>query len=302
MLTKDKITEIFCIADDFCKEFEKEIEKHSLPTENGSGRRKRAASLSDSEIITILVCFHFGSFRNFKHYYIYFIKEHLKAEFPQAVSYNRFIELEVRVVTPMMLFLKLCAFGQCTGITYIDSTPIRVCNNKRIKRNKVFKGLAALGKSTMGWFYGFKLHLIVNERGELLNFAITKGNIDDRNPEMIQNLTKTLFGKLFADKGYISATLFEALFCDGIHLVTGIKKNMKNQLMSLKDKVLLRKRSVIETINDELKNIGHAEHSRHRSAHNFIMNLMAWLLAYSFFPKKPSIDIQWEETNQLTLF
>lgn len=276
--------------------------KHSLPTENGSVRRKSVASLSDSEIITILVCFHFGSFRNFKHYYIYFIKEHLKAEFPKAVSYNRFIELEVRVVTPMMLFLKLCAFSQCTVITYIDSTPIRVCNNKRIKRNKVFKGLAALGKSTMGWFYGFKLHLIVNEREELLNFAITKGNIDDRNPEMIQKLTKTLFEKLFADKGYISATLFETLFCDGIHLVTGIKRNMKNQLMSLKDKVLLRKRSVIETINDELKIIGHAEHSRHRSAYNFIMYLMACLLAYSFFPKKASIDIQWEETNQLMLF
>ena len=302
MLTKDKITEIFCIADDFCKEYQKGAKKHGLPPDKASGRRNRAASLSESEIITILTCFHFGSFRNFKHYYIFYVKEHLKEEFPSAVSYNRFIELEARVFAPMLLFLKLCAFGKCTGITYIDSTPIRVCNNKRIKRNKVFADTAKIGKGTMGWFFGFKLHLVVNEKGEILNFAITKGNVDDRNPEMISAMTKELFGKLFADKGYISGGLFEALFCNGIHLVTGIRSNMKNHLMSMGDKILLRKRSVIETINDELKNICHAEHSRHRSTHNFIMNLLAALMAYSFFPKKPSIKVEWVESKQISLF
>ena len=183
----------------------------------------------------------------------------------------------------------------------IDSTSIRVCNNKRITRNKVFQGIAERGKSTMGWFYGFKLHLVCNEKGELLNFSLTKGNVDDRNQDVLNVLTKDLFGKLFADKGYISQKLFEALFNDGVHLVTGIKSNMKNSLMSVRDKILLRKRSVIETINDELKNICHVEHSRHRSTHNFIMNIIAALAAYCFFPKKPSINVEWENSPQLSI-
>jgi len=200
-----------------------------------------------------------------------------------------------------MMYLNLICFGECTGITYVDSTSIRVCNNKRISRNKVFQGLAERGKSTMGWFYRFKLHLVCNEKGELLNFSLTKGNVDDRNQDVLNVLTKDLFGKLFADKGYISQKLFEVLFNDGVHLVTGIKSNMKNSLMSVRDKILLRKRSVIETINDELKNICYIEHSRHRSTHNFIMNIISALVAYCFFPKKPAIKLEWESSAQLAL-
>lgn len=155
----------------------------------------------------------------------------------------------------------------------------------------------------MGWFYGFKLHLICNEKGELLNFCLTKANVDDRNPNVFNVLTNDIFGKLFADKGYISQKLFECLFNDGIHLVTGIKNNMKNRLMNIKDRILLRKRSVIETINDELKNICQIEHSRHRGTVNFLMNLLAALAAYSFFDKKPAIKFQREEFDgQLSLF
>ena len=301
MITTDKIIEIFCIADDFYKEYEFEIHKTAICESNDVKTRNRNTRLSPSEIITILVCFHFGSFRNFKHYYLFFIKEHLKEYFPNAVSYNRFVELEARVFVPLMMCLQLICFGECTGITYVDSTSIRVCNNKRITRNKVFQGIAERGKSTMGWFYGFKLHLVCNEKGELLNFSLTKGNVDDRNQDVLNVLTKDLFGKLFADKGYISQKLFEVLFNDGVHLVTGIKSNMKNSLMSVRDKILLRKRSVIETINDELKNICHVEHSRHRSTHNFIMNIIAALVAYCFFPKKPSINVEWEDSKQLSL-
>lgn len=163
------------------------------------------------------------------------------------------------------------------------------CNNKRIQRNKVFKGIAAVGKSTMGWFFGFKLHLIVTDRGELVNFVITQGNVDDREPIKDENFTRNVFGKLFADKGYIGKELFEMLFINGIQLITRLKKNMKGAMMSFADAILLRKRSIIETINDELKNICQIEHSRHRCFTNFITNMISGLIAYSFFPKKPSI-------------
>ncbi|KAA6310944.1 hypothetical protein EZS27_037840, partial [termite gut metagenome] len=280
MLTPDKIIEIFCMADDFCKEFDLAVQKHQIDTPDKK-RYERPSRMSDSEIITILIGFHFGTFRNFKHYYLFYVQKHLRGEFPNLVSYNRFVELQRKVFIPFVLFLKLICFGQCTGITYVDSTCIRVCHNKRIRRNKVFKGLAEIGKSTMDWFFGFKLHLLCNERGELVNFCLTKGNVDDRNQKVFSVLSKGLFGKLYADKGYISASLFEMLFNKGIHLVTGIKKNMKNRLMSVNDKILLRKRSIIETINGELKNICYIEHSRHRSPANFIMNLLAALGAYS---------------------
>ena len=302
MITTSKITEIYCIADDFCKEFDQEIKKHQISDDTQHKRRNRSRSLSDSEIITIMLCFHFGSFRNFKHYYLFYVSHHLREEFPDLVSYNRLVELQGKVFVPLVLFLKLVCFGECTGITYVDTTKVAVCHNKRIRTNKVFKGLAETGKSSMGWFFGFKLHLVCNEKGELLNFCLTKGNVDDRNPEVFSVLSKDLFGKLYGDKGYISSSLFELLFNDGIHLVTGIKKNMKNKLMSFRDKILLRKRSVIETINDELKNICYIEHSRHRSPVNFVINLLSALAAYSFFPKKPGIKFEVEQSSQLTLF
>jgi len=295
----DKVTEIFVEIDDFCIDFEEDIRHHLL--DGTSKTRIRKSKLSESEIITILVSFHIGSFRNFKHFYINYVLVHLDKEFPDAVSYNRFIELQQKVIVPFMLYLKNRGFGKCSGISFMDSTPIRVCNNKRIRNNKVFKDVAKIGKSTMGWFYGFKLHLIINEKGELLNFSLSKGNVDDRNEQIISNMTDNLFGKIFADKGYISKKLFHMLFSNGMHLFTGIKNNMKNQLMSLKDKILLRKRSVIETVNDELKNICQVEHSRHRSINNFLINTISALTAYCFFPKKPSIKVNWEDSQQLCL-
>ena len=237
-----------------------------------------------------------------KHFYLYFVKIHLNHLFPNTVSYNRFTELMQAAALPMTLFLKSQCMGKGTGISFIDSTPIRVCKNKRIKRNKVFKGLATTGKSTMGWFHGFKLHLVVNDKGEILNFMITQGHLDDREPLKNHSFVKKLKGKLFADKGYINKKLTEVLFLDGLHLITNIRNNMKNVLMELKDKILLRKRSVIETINDELKNICQVEHSRHRSFGNFVTNLIAGLIAYSFFDKKPAIKYQPINTSQLAVF
>ncbi len=189
----------------------------------------------------------------------------------------------------LVIFTKTCCLGDCTGISYVDSTPLRVCKNKRIYNHKVFKGIATTGKSTMGWFFGFKLHLVINEIGQILDFQITQANVDDRKPLEKGSILSKIWGKLYGDKGYVSKKLSSLLFENGIQLVTGIRKNMKNQLMPLRDKILLRKRSVIETINDQLKNICNIEHSRHRSFHNLINNLLAGIAAYSFLPKKPSI-------------
>jgi hypothetical protein len=179
---------------------------------------------------------------------------------------------------------------------------IPLCKNKRIKINKVFKGIAETGKSTMGWFYGFKLHIVINDKGEILNFAITQANVDDREPLKNERFLQAVFGKLFGDKGYISEKLTNILFVNDIHLITNIRNNMKNCLMTMHDKIMLRKRSVIETVNDELKNICQVEHSRHRSFANFLSNIIAGLIAYSFLPKKPSIKYQSINSNQILAF
>ena len=275
-----------------------------LAGEDGVKRRRRKASMADSEIMTILLYFHFGSFRNFKHYYMLFIKGTLKSYFPAAVSYNRFVELESRVFFPLMFFLNLRAFGRCTGITFVDSTMIPVCHNLRRYANKVFKDIATDGKGTMGWCHGFKLHLACNDRGEIISFVLTGANVSDKDPKVFEVLAKRLYGKLFADKGYISQKLFEFLFEDGIQLVTGIRVNMKNRLMPFYDKMMLRKRCIIETINDLLKNTAQIVHSRHRSVNNFIMNLISALGAYCFFDNKPKALTGYviEDTKQLSLF
>jgi hypothetical protein len=285
MIDYSKISDIFCLVDEFCKDFDNITRPFLLGNPS-----KRPSMMSKSEIISICLFFHLSGFRCFKHFYLFYVKRHMQSEYPKTVSYNRFVELSQSVVMPMAIFLKICCLGNCTGISFVDSTPIRVCKNKRIKRNKVFKETATVGQSTMGWFYGFRLHIVINDKGEILNFAITQANADDRDPLKNEAFLKNIFGKLFGDKGYISKELVKILFTGGIHLVTGIRNNMKNSLMSMNDKIMLRKRSVIETGNDELKNICQVEHSRHRSFGNFVVNLLAGLVAYSFFPKKPSIS------------
>lgn len=297
MIDYSKISDIFCLVDEFCKDFDKTTHPFILGKAS-----KRPLTMSKSEVISICILFHLSGFRCFKHFYLFYVQRHMYNEYPHNVSYNRFVELSQSVVMPMAIFLKTCCLGTCTGISFVDSTPIRVCKNKRIKRNKVFKETATVGQSTVGWFYGFKLHIVINDKGEILNFAITQANVDDRDPLKNEGFLKNIFGKLFGDKGYISKELVKILFTGGIHLVTGIRNNMKNSLMSMNDKIMLRKRSVIETVNDELKNICQIEHSRHRSFGNFIVNMLSGLIAYSFFPKKPSINFQTIKSNQLKAF
>lgn len=302
MISNDKITDIFFQIDEFSKVFEPSLQQNLIT--RGKKKRNRAFKMSQSEIMTISILYHLSGFKNFKHFYIFYVQVHMQGEFPETVSYNRFVELMQANLLPLVIFMKTCCLGECTGISFIDSTPVRVCKNKRINCNKVFQGIATTGRSTMGWFHGFKLHLIVNDKGEVLNFVITQGNVDDREPLKEGNILKEIFGSLYADKGYISKGLAEILFEDGLHLVTGIRNNMKNVLMTMRDKILLRKRSIIETINDQLKNICDAEHSRHRSFGNFLTNLISSLIAYSFQDKKPAIKFERENSNstQLMLF
>jgi hypothetical protein len=226
----------------------------------------------------------------------------MQSEFPETVSYNRFVELQQKAMMPMAIFLQTCCMGKCTGISYVDSTPIRVCHIKREKQHKTLKKFATKGQCSMGWFFGFKLHLVINDKGEIIDFLFTQGHVDDRNPLKNKSFHDKIFGKLFADKGYIGKDLFEKLFVDGIHLITKIRKNMKNSLMHIQDKILLKKRALIECVNDELKNLCQIEHTRHRTMANFITNLLSGLIAYSFLPKKPSLNIEIIDNKSIETF
>lgn len=281
------LEELFCHIDDWCKEFEPQWQKTQLT--KGTKKRQRSRALCLSEMMTIIVAFHQQHYRNFKHYYLNQVCVYWAEAFPTLVSYNRFVEWMPSVLLPLCAYLKHC-FGSCTGISFIDSTSIKVCHNRRISSHRVFKALAARGKTSVDWFYGFKLHLVVNEHGELLNITLTPGNTDDRKP--VRDLLKGLFGKVFADRGYVSQSLAEDLFnCYGLQFFAKPKRNMKNRLMRLTDKLLSRKRLIIETIIDQLKNISQIEHSRHRSPVNFMVNLLGGLVAYCHQPKKPSLHM-----------
>ena len=279
------LLELFCDVDDFWLDFEPHWKAYQV---QASKQRERAGQLCPSEVITILIHFHQSHYRTFKAYYTEHVQVHLTKEFPHLVSYPRFVALIPAMLVPMLAYLQ-SRFGACTGISFIDSTALEVCDPKRISQHRVFAADASRGKTSMGWFFGFKLHLAVNDRGELLACCLTPGNVDDRTP--VPQLVKRLRGKLFGDRGYISAPLTQLLFEQGLHLITRLRKNMKNHLMHLSDKLLLRKRAIIESIIDQLKNISQIEHSRHRSPVNFVVHLVAGLLAYSHQDKKPGLHL-----------
>lgn len=179
--------------------------------------------------------------------------------------------------------------GRCTGLSIIDATPLAVCDNLRIRGHRVFVGIAARGKTSTGWFFGMKLHLVINHLGELLDIKVTPGNTDDRKP--VPGLCATLSGKLYGDKGYISQALRQKLKVLGIDLVTKVRKNMKPIAHSLFDQAMLKRRSLIETVIDELKNLCQIEHTRHRSPVNFTVNLLGGIAAYCLQPNKPRLPV-----------
>ena len=280
------LEELFCPVDDFCKKFEPDWQKYLISC--GSARRVRSGNLSLSEVMTILIAFQTSRYRDFKSYYLNLVCHFWHREFPELVSYPRFVQLIPRAIVPMIHYLSSLK-GSSTGIGFIDSTSLKVCHNRRIFSHRVFKGIAQRGKTSVDWFYGFKVHLVINARGELLNFALTSGNVDDRKP--VRELFKDLQGKFIGDKGYISKDLASELREQGIILMTKFKGNMKNRLVEWSDRLLMKKRALIESVIEQLKNICQIEHTRHRSPTNFVAHLIAGLIAYCHLPNKPSIDI-----------
>ena len=251
--------------------------------------RNRKFTMSPAEVMTLPVLFHQSGHRNFRQFYTGYVPVALNKKFPERVICNRFIELAQSVPVP------LCAYPSTRrvaseGISFVDSTPLRVCRNKRIPQHKGFKGAAQRGETSMGRFYGFKLHLIIDDTGDPVSFFVSPGNPDDRRG--LKATAKHLKGKLFGDKGYISEFLREELWESGIQLITDVRRNMKEIKLEETDKILLRKRSLIETVNDRLKNISQIEHSRHRSIAGLMVNIVCAPIAYTWQPKKPSLNIR----------
>jgi len=285
------LTTLFCTVHDFWKEFEPFWNKYAI-----GSKTKRTSCLCISEVMTILILFHASGYREFKRFYLYEICIHLKQAFPKTPSYTHFLALEKRAMIPLGCLFNVLR-GKCSGISMVDSTSLEVCHLKRSASNRVFKGLARKGKTTKGWFYGLKLHLVINEKGEILSWVLTSGNVNDRVP--ILQLLKDVFGKVFGDRGYISQELAEQLLEIGIQMVTKIKKNMKNKLMDLGDKWLLKKRGLVDSVIGQLKQICQIEHTRHRSPINCIINMIAGLVAYCMHPNKPSVKLRKSERKML---
>lgn len=283
---KKDITELFCFVDDFVVGIEKEQRRYQLEDAGKQRKPTRTTQLCTSELMTILLMFQSSPCRNFKYFYQSYVQLY-RREFPLLPSYERFVALMPRSL-PCLVLLLFSLFAKGTGVSFIDSTSLAVCHPKRISRNKVFKGLAEIGKTTKGWFFGFKLHIIIDHKGNLIRAKVTPGNTDDRS--VVEGMTKSLFGSLFGDKGYISKMLFLRLYKRGLKLVTGIKKGMKNTLMLWQEKILLRKRSLVETVFDFLKNKLLLEHTRHRSPLNAFVHILCTLIAYQLKPSKPSIS------------
>lgn len=282
----DNLTELFRLMDDFCRAFEPALEQRLLA--DGRRKRRRPGGLSLSELMTLAVLFHQLRFRQFKAFYLGYACRHLRGEFPKLPSYQRCVELLPRCAAPLAaLFQAAC--GECDGVSIADPTALAVCDNRRIHSHRTFEGHAERGKTSTGWFFGFKLHLVINSKGELLRLRLTPGNTDDRKP--LPGMCGGLFGQLFADKGYVAKWLAEALADQGIQLIAKPRKNMKPAPLTGFERAVLCRRSLVETVIDQLKNLCQIEHTRHRSVSNFLVNLMAGVVAYCLSDTKPSLNL-----------
>lgn len=278
---KKCITTVYYLVDNFCQIFNEWQKEKLLPSNK---IRNRASSLSLAELLTIVLYFYLSPCKDFKNYYLYFLPAKYPSYF-KLLSYPRIIQLWPSLILPLVVLMHQLK-GDQQGIYFIDSTKLQICHNKRTSSNRVFGKKAKIGKSSYGWFMGYKLHLIINTSGKIMAIKITNGNASDLS--CASSLAKGLEGRLYGDKGYISKDLFRDLYSSGLRLFTGIRKDMKNHLLELEDKLYLRKRSLIESVFNVLKNRMNLEHTRHRSPINFLVHILACITAYSIAKFSPN--------------
>jgi hypothetical protein len=278
--------ELFYHIDEFYKVYEQEISKRLVGKDTLKPDQR---TLSASEIMTLRTMYHTSGYKTVKDYFTRNERE-LSSYFPRLVSYSRFVELCQELALPFMVFAKIFCTISCDNMSYIDSTKLEVSHIKRASSHKTFRGIAAKGHTSIGWFFGFKLHLVTNVFGYVVDFDITSGNVADNNESLIRKLTKKLTGKLFGDRGYLlNKKLYADLVARGLTVITKIRSNMKPQIMTSADKAALQKRGISESIIGILKESLSLEHSRHRSPHAFLVHIASTLIAYFFRPNKPTI-------------
>jgi hypothetical protein len=287
-----ELTQLFVDIDDFCIAYQRFFAHHALPAT--TRKRGRKCMIHPSEIMVILVWFHQQRYQNFQAYYVNHVRMFMRKEFPCLPSYSRFIELTQQVIEPLGLFFHMCRCVKSNTVSFIDSLPLPVCHNKRIYSHRVFADIAGRGKSSMGWFFGLKLHAIITPQGDFVSCTLSSANVHDVNPNIMQTLlqygrsTQRIQGTLVGDRGYINNSLTAELAEHGIRLLTYIKKNMKPKLMAINEYALLKKRMLIECCFDLLVNSMLIRHSRYRSVKSMIATVFSGLIAYSYLTKKPS--------------
>lgn len=281
------IVSLFCEIDDFFLAYQSWQETQCLPDEIHQETRGRQRGLHSSEVMTICVAFQQSGYRTLKHFYLKHVCTYWRKAFPGLVSYSRFVQLQQEVLEILRDYL-FATLGECSGVSFVDSTRLCVCDNKRISAHRVFHGAAERSKTSMGWFYGFKLHLLINDVGDLLDVALTPGKTDDR--QLLETFAQRLHGSLYGDRGYISQDIREWLREAGINLVYKVRRNMDPLPLSDTDAVLLKKRTLIESVIKELKTQTGLAHTRHRSLVNFQVNVLSALIAYQLSEKKPSLN------------
>jgi hypothetical protein len=291
MLPQDKenhLIKLFIAIDDFC------IALHAWKQTHPQFKSKvtKTPTVSDSELLTILVFYQCSGYKCFQYYYQNLVTNDMKTYFPQQISYERFVALLPRLLPGLYVLLKMqMLLSRRSNQYFIDSKKIVVCDNRRIHSHKVFQDCAKRGKTSTGWFYGFKLHLVINNYGQIMNFLFTQGNVADNNQAVLQYMLAGLQGQCFADKGYLTA-LFEDFYLQGLQLVTKVRNKMKNKLIKLSDYLKLRKRALIESVNDILTSVFDLEHTRHRSPVNALAHMLSALIAYCFYEDKPAVFIE----------
>lgn len=291
LFDENLLIEIFIKADDLCKEIESEVFSKVLEDKTiYGGYQKPCCKMSESEIMTLLIYYHYSGYKCFEYFYCQFVANELSSYFPKLLSYNRFTEVLFCVSLPLFIFAKvLCSLSLQTGISFIDSKKIVVCHNRRIHQHKVFKGRAARGKSSTGWFYGFKVHLVINEKGEILDFDLTPGNVADNNHSLLKRILGKVKGLCFGDKDY-STALWKDFFQQGLKIITKSKSKAKAKLMLLNERYMLLKRPLIDSVNDIFTSVFDLEHSRHRNPDNALTHMISAICAYCFYPEKPSVN------------